>query len=152
MYFLRRLALQEKKKILMTARVSMLLKSRASLTYFRDCVLPDRAKDLSARRYMSHLKSNLDSKCPVRFFVLILWLKWVSRSVNWDLWLCYWLLNWQFQASVGYYCTKIRTRLGLSPAVPNNLSTCVGLHKCFPKSRIHLKFRDPEGGREAVPH
>jgi len=32
----------------MTARVSMFLKSRASLTCFRDCFLPGRAKDLSA--------------------------------------------------------------------------------------------------------
>jgi hypothetical protein len=36
---------------LMTARVSMLLKSRASLTNFRGCFLPGRAKDLSASRY-----------------------------------------------------------------------------------------------------
>jgi hypothetical protein len=35
---------------LMTARVSMLLKSRASLTCFRACFLPGRAKDLSAPR------------------------------------------------------------------------------------------------------
>jgi len=42
------LALQEKS--LMTARVSLLLKSRASLTYFRACFLSGRAKDLSARR------------------------------------------------------------------------------------------------------
>ena len=35
-------------KILMTARFSMLLKSRASLTCFRACFLPGRAKDLSA--------------------------------------------------------------------------------------------------------
>ena len=48
--FLRRLALH-KKKTLMTARVSMLLKSRASLTCFRACFLPGRAKDLSAPRY-----------------------------------------------------------------------------------------------------
>jgi len=33
---------------LMTARVSMLLKSRASLTCFRACFLPGRAKDLLA--------------------------------------------------------------------------------------------------------
>jgi len=33
---------------MMTARVSMLLKSRASLTCFRACFLPGRAKDLSA--------------------------------------------------------------------------------------------------------
>jgi len=36
------------KKNLMTARVSMLLKSRASLTCFRACFFPGRAKDLSA--------------------------------------------------------------------------------------------------------
>ena len=38
------------KKNLMTARVSMLLKSRASLIYFRACFLPGRAKDLLAPR------------------------------------------------------------------------------------------------------
>jgi len=36
---------------LMTARVSM-LKSRASLTYFRGCFLPGRAKDLSVPQYI----------------------------------------------------------------------------------------------------
>ena len=41
------LGLQEK-YILMTARVSMLLKSRTSLTFFRACFVPGRAKDLSA--------------------------------------------------------------------------------------------------------
>jgi len=40
-----------KKKILMTARVSTLLKSRASLTCYRACFLPGRTKDLSAARY-----------------------------------------------------------------------------------------------------
>jgi hypothetical protein len=35
----------------LTVRVSMLLKSRVSLTYFRACFLPGRAKDLSAPRY-----------------------------------------------------------------------------------------------------
>jgi len=40
-----------KNKNLMTARVSMLLKSRASLACFRVCFLPGRAKDLSAPRY-----------------------------------------------------------------------------------------------------
>jgi len=39
------------KKNLMTDRVSMLLKSRASLACFRACFLPSRAKDLSASRY-----------------------------------------------------------------------------------------------------
>jgi len=42
--------LAEKKKNLMTARVSMLLKSRASLTCFRASFHPGRAKDLSAPR------------------------------------------------------------------------------------------------------
>jgi len=42
------------KKNLMTARVSMLLKSRASLTCFRACFLPGRAKDLPAPRYQLH--------------------------------------------------------------------------------------------------
>ena len=51
MNFLRRFVLQGKKNLL-TARVSMLLKSRASLTRFRACFLPGRTKDLSARRYI----------------------------------------------------------------------------------------------------
>ena len=38
-------------KKLMTTRVSMLLKSRASLTCFRACFLPSRVKDLKAPRY-----------------------------------------------------------------------------------------------------
>jgi len=45
-----RLALQEKEN-LMTARVSILLKSNASLTCFRTFFLPGRAKDLSVPRY-----------------------------------------------------------------------------------------------------
>jgi len=39
-------------KNMMTSRVSMLLKSRASLTCFRACFLPGRDKDLSAPQYM----------------------------------------------------------------------------------------------------
>jgi len=38
------------RKNVMTARISMLLKSRASLTFFRACFRPGRAKDLSAPR------------------------------------------------------------------------------------------------------
>ena len=41
-------ALSCKKKNLMRSRVSMLLKSRASLTCFRACFLPGRTKNLSA--------------------------------------------------------------------------------------------------------
>jgi len=40
----------------MTARVSMLLKSRASLTCFRSRFLPGRAKTLSAPRYFDDIK------------------------------------------------------------------------------------------------
>jgi len=39
------------KKDLMTARVSMLMKSRPPLTCFRPCFLPGQAKDLSASQY-----------------------------------------------------------------------------------------------------
>ena len=39
------------KENLITACVSMLLKSRASLTCFRACFLPGRAEDISAPRY-----------------------------------------------------------------------------------------------------
>jgi len=44
-------ALPCRKRNLMTARVSIYLKSRASLTSIRACFLPGRAKDLSAPRY-----------------------------------------------------------------------------------------------------
>ena len=44
-------ALSCRKPNLMTTRVPILLKSRASLTCFRACFLPGRAKDLSALRY-----------------------------------------------------------------------------------------------------
>ena len=48
-------ALPCRNKNLMTARVSTLLKSRASLTCFRACFLPVRAKDLSAPRCYTHI-------------------------------------------------------------------------------------------------
>ena len=46
----------------MTARVSMLLKSRASLTFFRACFLPGRAKDLSTRRVLLQTVQNNNIK------------------------------------------------------------------------------------------
>jgi len=49
-----------KKKNFMTARFSMLLKSRASLTCFRACFLPGRAKDLSAPRVSCDMLVNAD--------------------------------------------------------------------------------------------
>jgi len=45
--------LRGEEKKLMTARVSMLLKSRMSLTSFRACFLPGRAKNLSASMYIT---------------------------------------------------------------------------------------------------
>ena len=50
------------KKKFLTARVSMLLKSRASLTCFRACFLPGRAKDLSAPRCIL-VESNCTKGC-----------------------------------------------------------------------------------------
>jgi len=49
----------KKNRNLMTDRVSMLLKSRASLTCFGACFLPGRAKDLSAARYFLYRPSIL---------------------------------------------------------------------------------------------
>ena len=46
------------KENMMTARVSMLLKSRASPTCFRACFLPGRVKDLSSPRYNSSSSSS----------------------------------------------------------------------------------------------
>ena len=62
-------ALPCKEKIkLMTARVSMLLKSRASVTFFRACFLPGRAKDLSTHRYepLLEYRSYYGSTTPCR--------------------------------------------------------------------------------------
>ena len=55
----------------MAARVSMLLKSRASGTCFRACFLPGRAKDLSAPRYLElfRLKGTTDLT-DVAYFVI----------------------------------------------------------------------------------
>ena len=47
-------ALPCRKRNLMTARVSIWSKKRASLTCFRVCFLPGRAKDLSAPRGITH--------------------------------------------------------------------------------------------------
>ena len=59
------------KKNLMTARVSMLLKSRASLTCFRACFIPGRAKNLSAPRYtMSKIVSRRRNSMS-RFYVRV---------------------------------------------------------------------------------
>ena len=55
-------ALPYRKRKLMTASVSMLLKSRASLTCFRACFLPGRTKDLSAPRYTTSNRRRLEYK------------------------------------------------------------------------------------------
>ena len=57
-------ALPCRKKNLMTARVSMLLKSRASLTCFVACFLPGRAKDFSAPWYCLE---EVGALYPIRF-------------------------------------------------------------------------------------
>ena len=59
------------KKYLMTSRISMLLKPRASLTCFRACFLPGQVKDLSAPRVMTELaqaniRLPLTTECRVR--------------------------------------------------------------------------------------
>ena len=48
----------------MTARVSMLLKSRASLIYFRACFLPGRAKDLSAPGTFNNVRLRISCNNP----------------------------------------------------------------------------------------
>jgi len=51
---------------LMTARVSILLKPRVSLTCFRACFLPGRAKDLSAPRYVGLNRDSEDTMMRTR--------------------------------------------------------------------------------------
>ena len=60
------------KRNLMTARVSMLLKSRASLTCFRAFFLPGRAKDLSAPRQNSHYIEYILPVLQLKQYLLIL--------------------------------------------------------------------------------
>ena len=66
-------------KNLMTARVSMLLKSRASLTCFRACFLPGRAListpvDVSYCRCQSHnLYNSFTLLAPIRFLLRLGW-------------------------------------------------------------------------------
>ena len=72
-----------KKKNLMTDRVSMLLKSHASLTCFLACFLPGRAKDLSASRYSSHVKpmalNQFLVRLPLKLQLLIFFNYWAVR-------------------------------------------------------------------------
>jgi len=74
-----------RKKNLMTARVSMSLKSRASLARFRACFLPGRAKDLSAPRYRATFLSN--STFLLCLHVLLLSeLSELKSAESWVLW------------------------------------------------------------------
>jgi len=73
---------------MITARVSMLLKSRASLTCFQACFLPGRAKDLSAPRYVSYILNvviccDFRSKYSNIVFVILysFLLKWAPKIV-----------------------------------------------------------------------
>ena len=52
---------------LMTLRISVLLKSRVSLTCFRACFLPGRAKDLSAPRYFFKVHLNISLPSVPRY-------------------------------------------------------------------------------------
>ena len=52
-----------RKRNLVTARVSMLLKSRPSLICFRAFILPFRAKDLSATRYIVKIIWSTQTEC-----------------------------------------------------------------------------------------
>ena len=54
-------------KNLMTARISILLKLRASLTCFRACCLPGRAKDLSLPQYICVYFQNYRFNCSYVF-------------------------------------------------------------------------------------
>ena len=63
------------KENLMTARVSMLFKSRASLTCCRACFLRGRAKDLSAPRYSDlEIRIRSNSCCST----------WVNAALSWS--------------------------------------------------------------------
>jgi len=65
-------ALPCRKKKTWWPRVSMLLKSCASLTWFRVCFLPGRAKDLSAPRYYSRIDGlQFDTSCPNKICALL---------------------------------------------------------------------------------
>ena len=54
----------------MTARVSMVLKSRESLTCFQASFLPGRAKDLSAPLYYIIYFNNIETRAVIKFFFL----------------------------------------------------------------------------------
>jgi hypothetical protein len=97
------------KKILMTARVSM-LKLRASLTCFRACFLPGRAKDISApcywhsanyQRYFVQVDNH--AKCEIWECSNAILKK---RQVFWDVTSC-WLVN-SYRTSGGSWCAIMR--------------------------------------------
>ena len=87
-------ALPCRKNNLMTARVSVLLKSRAPLTCFRACFLPGRAKDLSARQ-------------------VYVWRTWCSRRFR----------KWSFRCSVGTQINKKGTAMNQTAVVVWRLQT-----------------------------
>jgi len=76
-----------RKKDLMTARVSMLLKSCASLTCFRACFLPGRAKDLSAPLYIYYVKKTTAVQviwwCPLALLVKFRWRQGRALGSEW---------------------------------------------------------------------
>jgi hypothetical protein len=68
-------ALSYRKINLMTARVSILLKSRASLTCFRACFLPGQTKDLSAPGINIGLPPKLPNLLSVRYELTEIYIK-----------------------------------------------------------------------------
>ena len=71
------------KNNLMTARVSMLLKSRSSLKCFRACFLPGRAKDISAPLYPC-LMINLKGRNMQHFMKMQLFFGNKNGFVKWN--------------------------------------------------------------------
>jgi hypothetical protein len=75
-----------KKKKLVTARVSMLLRSRASLTCFRACFLPGRARDLSAPRYNNKSSWEKPQSIMTAGFTRMKWERAIPQHLVAEMW------------------------------------------------------------------
>ena len=75
-------ALPRRRKNLMTAHVSMLLKLHASLTCFRACFLPGRAKDLSAPWYF-YTSKDPETEKLLNECMLLTFYNWSYCSEQW---------------------------------------------------------------------
>jgi len=92
-------ALPCRKRNLMTACVSILLKSRAPLTCLRACFLPGRAKDLSAPRYIPER----NHVCTVYSVTAVLYLQFVFHVMLFRPWNMFCTFT-SAQCSVQYGC------------------------------------------------